>query len=136
MKGGNFNSTPIDRVNTLISNITLTIQVLYLVINLRTRPIHLTTFWVNIRGLFNPTLIDRVSKLMTNNIRSTYNCQIVIPLWSFQDKSIKPFVSRANKIGYSSISSSDQRSKETADQRCLPITILENGQKTYRQTDK
>ena len=45
---------------------------LYIVINLRTRPIHLTTFWVKIRGLFNPTLIDRVNKLMTNNIRSTY----------------------------------------------------------------
>ena len=47
---------------------------LYIVINLRTRPILLTTFWVNIKGLFNPTHIDRVNKLMTNNIRSTYNC--------------------------------------------------------------
>ena len=37
-------------------------QVLYIVINLRTRPIHLTTFWVNIRGLFNPTHIDRVAR--------------------------------------------------------------------------
>ena len=34
---------------------------------LRTRPIRLTTFWVNIRGLFNPTLIDWINKLMTNN---------------------------------------------------------------------
>ena len=33
-----------------------------------------------------------------------------------------------NKIGHSSRSSSNQRSKETADQRCLLITILENGQ--------
>ena len=37
------------------------IQVLYFVRNLRTRPTH------------NLTLIDRVNKLMTNNIRSTYN---------------------------------------------------------------
>ena len=41
-----------------------------------------------------------------------------------------------NKIRHSSRSSSNKRSKETPDQRCLPITILENGQKTYRQTDK
>ena len=53
---------------------------LYIVINLRTMPIHLTTFWVNIRGLFNPTLIDRVNKLMTNNIRSTYNCHTFMEL--------------------------------------------------------
>ena len=43
---------------------------------------------------------------------------------------------RDNKIGHSSRSSSNQRSKETADQRCLLITILENGQKTNRQTHK
>ena len=36
---------------------------LHIVINLRTRPIHLTTFWVNFRVLFNPTLIDRVNKI-------------------------------------------------------------------------
>ena len=35
---------------------------------------HLTTYWVNIRGILHPTLIGRVNKLMTNNIRSTYNC--------------------------------------------------------------
>ena len=34
----------------------------------------LCIFWVNFRGLFNPTLIDRVNELMTNNIRFTYNC--------------------------------------------------------------
>ena len=42
----------------------------------------------------------------------------------------------SNKIGHSSRSSSIQRSKATADQRCLIITIFENGQKTNRQTDK
>ena len=47
---------------------------LYIVRNLRTRPTHLITNWVNIRGILNPTLINRVNKLMTNNIRSTYNC--------------------------------------------------------------
>merc|ERR1712131_275487 len=42
-----------------------------------------------------------------------------------------------NKIGHSSRSSSNnQRSKKTADQRCLLITILENGQKTNRQTKR
>ena len=61
---------------------------LYIVINLRTRPIHLTTFLVNIRGLFNPTLIDRVNKLMTNNIRSTYNHHFGV----IKDKSIKPYI--------------------------------------------
>ena len=50
------------------------IQVLYIVRNLRTRPTHLITYWVNIRWLLNPTLINRVNKLMTNNIRSTFNC--------------------------------------------------------------
>ena len=47
---------------------------LYIFINLRTKPTHLTTYWVNIRGILNPTLISRVNKLMINNIRSTYNC--------------------------------------------------------------
>merc|ERR1712114_12751 len=47
---------------------------LYIVRNLRTRPTHLTTYWVNIRGLFKPKLIDRVNKLMTHKIRYTYNC--------------------------------------------------------------
>ena len=42
--------------------------------NLRTRPSHLTTYWLNIMGLFNLTLIDRVNKIMTKNIRSTYDC--------------------------------------------------------------
>ena len=93
MKGGNFNPTPIDRVNKSISIIRLTYKCYYIVITLRTWPIHLTTFWVNIRGLFNPTFIDRVNKLMSNNIRSTY---FVIPLWSCQDKSIKPYVIRVN----------------------------------------
>ena len=46
---------------------------LYIVKILRTRPINLTTYWVIIRGIFNPALIGRVNKLMTNNIRSTYN---------------------------------------------------------------
>ena len=35
---------------------------------------YLTTYWFNIMWPFNLTLIDRVNKLMTNNIRSTYNC--------------------------------------------------------------
>jgi len=39
--------------------------VLYIVRNLRTRQTHITTYFVNIRGIFNPTLIDRVNKLMT-----------------------------------------------------------------------
>ena len=55
-------------------------QVLYIVINPRTRPIHQTTFWVNIKGLFNPTRIDRLNKLRTNNIRSTYNCHTFMEL--------------------------------------------------------
>ena len=42
--------------------------------NLRTRPTHLTTDWVNIKGLFNRTHTNRVNELMTTNIRSTYNC--------------------------------------------------------------
>ena len=65
MKGGNFNPTPIDRVNKSISNIRLTYKCYYIVITLRTRPIHLTTFWVNVSGLFNPTLIDEV-KIVSN----------------------------------------------------------------------
>jgi len=48
--------------------------VLYIVRNFRTRPTHLTTYWDNIRGIFNPALINRVNKLITNNIKSTYNC--------------------------------------------------------------
>ena len=32
------------------------------------RPTQLPTYWVNIRGLFNPAHIDRVNKLMTNNL--------------------------------------------------------------------
>ena len=44
----------------------------YIIRNLRTRPSHLTSYWVNIRGLFNPTHIDRVNETMTNNIKSTY----------------------------------------------------------------
>ena len=43
-------------------------QVSYIVRNLMTRPTHLSTYWVNIRGLFNPKHIDRVNKLMTNNL--------------------------------------------------------------------
>ena len=62
---------------------------LYIVRNFRTRPTHLTTYWVNIRGIFNPTLIDRVNKLMTNNIRSTYNCHTFL---ESSDKSIKPYI--------------------------------------------
>ena len=49
-------------------------QVLYIVLNLRTRPTHLITYWVNMRAILNPTLINRVNKLMTNIIRYTYNC--------------------------------------------------------------
>jgi len=45
-------------------------------------------------------------------------------------------VNRIYKIGHSSRSSSNQRSKETADQRCLLITISENGQKTNRKKRK
>ena len=33
-----------------------------------TRPTHLSKYWVNIKGLFNPKHIDRVNKLMTNNL--------------------------------------------------------------------
>ena len=40
----------------------------YIVRNLMTRPTHLSTYWVNIRGLFNPKHIDRVNKHMTNNL--------------------------------------------------------------------
>ena len=53
---------------------------LYIVKNLRSRPTHLTIYWVDIRGLFNPTLIDRVNNLITNNIRSTYNCHTFMEL--------------------------------------------------------
>ena len=53
-------------------------QVLYIVLNLRTRPTHLTTYWFNIRGLLSPTLIDRINKLMTNNIRLTYKCHTLL----------------------------------------------------------
>ena len=45
---------------------------LYIARNLRKT--HLTTYRVNIMGLFNLKLMDRVNKLMTKNIRSTYNC--------------------------------------------------------------
>ena len=45
-------------------------------------------------------------------------------------------MSKEYKIGHSSRSSSNQRSKETANQRYLQITILEYGQKTNRQTHK
>ena len=47
---------------------------LYIVRNLRTSLTNLITYWVNIRGISNPMLINGVNKLMTNNIRSTYNC--------------------------------------------------------------
>ena len=40
----------------------------YIVRNLMTRPTHLSKYWVNIKGLFNPKHIDRVNKLMTNNL--------------------------------------------------------------------
>ena len=58
MKGGNFNPTPIDRVNKYISNIRLTYKCYYIVITLRTRPIHLTAFWVNIVYLFFSQFLD------------------------------------------------------------------------------
>ena len=45
----------------------------------------------------DPTLINRVNKLMTNNIRSTYNCYT---FWSHQEKTIKPYVYRVNIWGY------------------------------------
>ena len=60
-------------LETLVWFIDSFIQVLYIVRNLRTRLTHLITYWVNIRGILNPTLINRVNKLMTNNIRSIYN---------------------------------------------------------------
>ena len=41
-----------------------------------------------------------------------------------------------NKIRHSSRSSSNKRSKETPDQRCLLITISENVQETNRQTKR
>ena len=51
----------------------------------------------------------------------------------FMYEIIYGFVSGKNKIGHSSRSSSNnQRSKKTADQRCLLITILKNDQKTNR----
>ena len=62
---------------------------LYIVRNLRTRPTHLITYWVNMRTILNPTLINRVNKLMTNKIRSTYNC------FTFLESSgqlIKPYI--------------------------------------------
>ena len=40
----------------------------YIVRKPMTRPTHLSTYWVNIRGLFNPKHIYRVNKLMTNNL--------------------------------------------------------------------
>ena len=43
------------------------LYLLYIVINLRTRPVHLITYCVDIMGLLNPTHIDRINKLMTNN---------------------------------------------------------------------
>ena len=46
-----------------------------------TRPTHLTTCWVNIRGILHPTLII--------NIRSSYNCHTFL---CHQDKSIKPYI--------------------------------------------
>ena len=47
----------------------------YIVRNLRTRPTHLTSYWVNIRGLFNPTHVYRVNKFIANNKRLTYKSQ-------------------------------------------------------------
>ena len=41
-----------------------------------------------------------------------------------------------NKIGHSSMSSSIQRSKTTAEKRCLVIPMVGNGQKTNRQTKR
>ena len=46
--------------------------------NLRTRPTHLTTFRVNRGGNFNHTPIDRVNKSISNNIRLTYKCYILL----------------------------------------------------------
>ena len=42
-------------------------QVLYIVLNLKTRPTHLTTYWVNIRGLF---IIGIVSPPTSIRVRS------------------------------------------------------------------
>ena len=66
------------------------IQESYIVRNLSTRPINLTIYWINIRGLINPTHIARVNKLMANNIRSTYNCHTFLKQ-SGQGLSIKPY---------------------------------------------
>ena len=60
---------------------------LYIVRNLRSRPTNLTTYWVNIRGLFKLTLKDRVNELMTNNIRLTYIYHTFL-----EYKSIKPYL--------------------------------------------
>ena len=52
----------------------------YIFRNLRAKPTHLTTYWVNIMGILTPKLIDRVNKVMSNNIRSTYNCHTFMEL--------------------------------------------------------
>ena len=69
---------------------------LYIVRNLRTRPTHLITNWVNIRGILNPTLINRVNKLMTNNIKSTYNCHTFLE----SSGQVHETIYRVNICGY------------------------------------
>ena len=66
---GYFNTTPINRVKYIISKFHETyIQLSYLFIIVRTRPMHLTIFRVNIWGYLIPTLINRVKYIISNTI--------------------------------------------------------------------
>ena len=77
-------------------------------------------------------LISAGNEIIRFTCLSFMKKQIKQKLSDIQNIDTNPYASYfytcQNKIGHSSSSSSNQRSKETADQRCLLITILENGQ--------
>ena len=77
---GNFYPTPLDRVNKSTSNnIRLTYNChTFLETQWHTWPTHLTSYWVNIRGLYNSTCIDWVNKSISNDIRLTYKCHTLL----------------------------------------------------------
>ena len=80
MKGGNFNPTPIDRVNKSISNSNtyrLTYKC-YTFLEMSGQGLHIYQHLGIIKGgNLNPTPIDRVNKSISN-IRLTYKCHILL----------------------------------------------------------
>ena len=80
MKGGNFNPTPIDRVNKSVSN-SITYRLTYkcyTFLETSGQSLHISPHLGLMKGgNFNPTPIDRVNKSISN-IRLTYKCYILL----------------------------------------------------------